>query len=97
MIPGLRGNYWIYPIAYFILGIAHSGVRLGRKTYIVDMAGGHKRTDYVAVSNTVIGIILLLTGFIGALASLISPIGVILVLSLLGFAGAALGTRLREV
>ena len=97
LIPTLRDTSWIYPIAYFILGIAHSGVRLGRKTYIVDMAGGNKRTDYVAVSNTVIGFILLLTGLIGALASFISPIGVILTLSLLGFTGAALGTRLPEV
>lgn len=96
LVPALSDSQWLYPAAYFILGIAHSGVRLGRKTYVVDMAGGNKRTDYVAVSNTVIGVILLLTGFIGALASIISPIGVILVLSVLGLAGAALGTRLPE-
>jgi hypothetical protein len=96
-IPVLRVNHWIYPLAYFILGIAHSGVRLGRKTYVVDMAGGNKRTDYVAVSNTVIGLILLLTGFIGALASVISVAGVVLVLSLLGLLGALLGRSLPEV
>jgi hypothetical protein len=67
------------------------------KTYVVDMAGGNKRTDYVAVSNTVIGLILLLTGFIGALASVISVAGVVLVLSLLGLLGALLGRSLPEV
>ena len=85
-IPILRERSWLYPSAFFILGIAHSGVRLGRKTYIIDMAGGNKRTDYVAVSNTIIGGILLITGGISALASLISIEGIILVLSLMGLA-----------
>ncbi|MGY8914174.1 MAG: MFS transporter, partial [Flavobacteriales bacterium] len=96
-MDGLRENYWLYPSAFFLLGIAHSGVRLGRKTYIVDMAGGNKRTDYVAVSNTIIGIILLITGGISALASIISVEGIILVLSLLGIAGAYTSSRLPEV
>ena len=96
-VPMLSKQNWIYPLAFFILGIAHSGVRLGRKTYIVDMAGGNKRTDYVAVSNTVIGFILLLTGLIGTLAGLISAAGVILVLSLFGLAGALLANRLPDV
>jgi MFS family permease len=96
-MEGLRENYWLYPFAFFLLGIAHSGVRLGRKTYIVDMAGGNKRTDYVAVSNTLIGIILLITGGISALASIFSVEGIILVLSLLGIAGAYTSSRLPEV
>jgi len=77
--------------------IAHSRVRLGRKTYIVDMAGGNKRTDYVAVSNTVIGLILLITGGISALASFISPEGIILVLSFFGLAGDANTSLLPEL
>ena len=96
-VPILRNQFWIYPSAYFILGIAHSGVRLGRKTYIVDMAGGNKRTDYVSVSNTIIGGILLITGGISALASVISPEGVILVLSIFGLAGAFTSSTLPEV
>jgi len=31
-VPKVAGQDWIYPLAFFILGIAHSGVRLGRKT-----------------------------------------------------------------
>lgn len=96
-LPALVAQTGFYPAAYFVLGIAHSGVRLGRKTYIVDMAGGNKRTDYVAVSNTVIGLVLLGTGLIGALAGLVSALGVIVVLSLLGLAGALLGRHLPEV
>jgi multisubunit Na+/H+ antiporter MnhF subunit len=72
-------------------------VRLGRKTYIVDMAAGNKRTDYVAVSNTIIGIILLITGGISALVSLISVEGIILVLSLIGIVGAFMSSKLPSV
>ncbi len=96
-LPVLHEQTWVYPLAFFILGVAHSGVRLGRKTYIVDMAGGNKRTDYVAVSNTVIGMVLLLTGGISAMASMISPAGIILILSLFGLAGAVTSHRLPSV
>ena len=97
LAPERLDSPWVYAAAFLVLGIAHSGVRLGRKTYIIDMAGGDKRTDYVAVSNSVIGVILLATGLIGALASVISPAGVILVFAALGFTGVALGRGLRDV
>ena len=96
-LPAFKDKIWLYPVAFFILGIAHQGVRLGRKTYIVDMAEGNQRTDYVAVSNTVIGIILLITGGVSALASLISVEGIIAVLSFLGIFGAIKSTTLPEV
>jgi hypothetical protein len=88
--------HWIAPAAFFILAIAHSGVRIARKTYILDLAGGDKRTDYVSVSNTIIGAILLATGLIGALAPLIGPGGMLLLLAIIGFTGVILGTRLPE-
>src|SRR5690606_14538526 len=94
--PGF-GGAWFYPVAFFILSIAHAGVRLGRKTYLVDMAGGNKRTDYTAVSNTVIGVLLLLTGAFTAAISMISDIAVIMVLGLMGFAGMLSALRLDEV
>ena len=88
---------WLAPIAFFLQAVAHSGIRVGRKTYILDMAGGTKRTDYVAVSNTVIGGVLLLAGSVGFLTSVVGPAGVLLVLSVLGFAGAWGGRTLPEV
>ncbi len=90
-------SQWFYPLAFFGLGVAHAGVRLGRKTYLVDMAGGNKRTDYVAVSNTVIGALLLLTGLLGSLSSLISIQLTIVLLGLAGLMGAALSLRWKEV
>ena len=94
--PGF-GGAWFYPVAFFVLSIAHAGVRLGRKTYLVDMAGGNKRTDYTAVSNTVIGVLLLVTGGFTAAISMISDVAVILVLGLMGLAGMLSALRLEEV
>ena len=94
--PSLSRSAWFLPLAYFVLSIAHSGVRVGRKTYVVDLARGNKRTDYVAISNSVIGVLLLLVGSVGALAPVIGNAGVIALLAFMGLAGAALGTRLPE-
>jgi hypothetical protein len=88
---------WFYPAGFFVLSIAHAGVRLGRKTYLVDMAGGNKRTDYTSVSNTVIGVVLLLTGGLTALLSMVSEVAVILTLGLMGLSGAVSAVRLRDV
>ena len=87
----------VYLLAFFGLGVAHAGVRLGRKTYMVDMASGNKRTDYVAVSNTVIGALLLLTGLVGAVTALISVPGTLILLGLAGLAGAVMSLQWREV
>ena len=92
-----REQLWLYPIAFFVLGVAHEGVRAGRKTYVVDMAKGNERTNYVAVSNTIIGLILLITGGLSALVSVLSIEGVILGLSLLGIYGAYRSYQLPEV
>lgn len=97
LLPGLAGQLWFYPLVFFVLMVAHSGVRLGRKTYVVDLAEGNRRTDYVAVSNSVIGVVLLLLGGMGTLAQLLSVPLVILVLSALGLAGAAMSRSLPEV
>ena len=61
------------------------------------MAGGNKRTDYVAVSNTVIGLLLLLTGLLGALAAAISVQFTLVLLGLAGLLGAGLSLRWKEV
>ncbi len=91
-VPG-----WAYPAAFLLLGVAHSGIRLGRKTYLVDMAGGNKRTDYVAVSNTAIGVILLAAGGTTAALSFLSAETLILAFAGTSLAGALFGLGLPEV
>ncbi len=97
LLPGIAGQAWLYPLFFFLLAIAHAGMRLGRKTYVVDLAGGNKRTDYVSVSNTVIGVVLLLAGSVGALTAVMPVAGVIVMLGLIGLVGAWWSTRLPEV
>jgi hypothetical protein len=97
LIQPLGRSMWFYPLVFFVLMVAHSGVRLGRKTYVVDLASGNRRTDYVAVSNSVIGVVLLLLGGMGAVAQVLSVTAVILALSVLGLAGAVMSWSLPEV
>ena len=89
--------HWLYPVAFFVLAIAHAGVRIGRKTYMVDMAGGTKRTDYTAVSNTVIGILLLVVGGISAAVALLGNDWALLVLGGMGATGVISGALLKDV
>ena len=95
--PGIVASIWFLPLAYFVLSVAHSGVRVGRKTYVVNLGSGNRRTDYVAISNSVIGLLLLVAGSVGALAPRIGNGGVIAVLAGMGLAGAFYGFRLPEV
>lgn len=94
--PTLTGTAWFLPSCYFVLSVAHSGVRVGRKTYVVNLATGNQRTDYVAISNTVIGVLLLVVGTVGVLTPIIGNDGVIGLLALLGLAGALLGATLPK-
>jgi MFS family permease len=96
-LPALAVHPIFFPAAYFILSVAHDGVRIGRKTYVVDLAGGNQRTDYVAVSNSVIGIVLLIAGLAGALATVLTLAQIVLILSIAGLAGAWLGTGLKTI
>lgn len=93
----LSAGAYLYPGLYFLLAVTHQGVRLGRKTYLVDMADGNKRTDYVTVSNTIIGILLLLLGGLSALLAQFSLSAVMLLFVISGLASVILGTRLKKV
>ena len=50
---------WVAGLLLFLSAVAHHGARVGRKTYLVDMATQDNRAQLTAVSNTVMGIILL--------------------------------------
>ncbi|MDO3383941.1 MFS transporter [Gilvimarinus algae] len=97
MMPAVLALPWMLPLAYFFLALAHQGVRVGRKTYVVDLAEGDQRTDYVAVSNSVIGVVLLLLGGSGWIASVFDIATAIAFLSTLGAMGAWLARSLPEV
>ncbi len=93
----LTRTQWFLPVCFFVLMVLHDGVRAGRKTYLVDLGGADKRTDYVAVSNTVIGAILLGTGALAALVQSFGTVTAILFFSLLAFVAAPFIYALPEV
>lgn len=96
-VPATRNSVWLYPVTYLLLALAHTGVRVGRKTYVVDLAGGNRRTDYVAVSNTAMGVLLLVTG---AVSSALAQFGVEVALAFLaglGVVGVFVARALPEV
>ncbi|MFY8273431.1 MFS transporter [Pseudoalteromonas sp. SSDWG2] len=95
--PTLLSTAYFIPLMYFFLTIAHQGVRLGRKTYLVDMAQGNQRTDYVAVSNTVIGVCLLAFGSLGFMSQWLSHSELILLYSAMGAGGALSAFALPKV
>ena len=87
----------VFVSSYFLVTMLHTGVRVGRKTYVIDMAEGDQRTTYVAVSNSAMGVILLV---VGAISSAIAGFGIVwalLFLAALGVLGVVSSTRLAEV
>ncbi|MCB2384865.1 hypothetical protein KV201_22355, partial [Shewanella sp. SR1] len=100
-LPGFTGEGWpgtlLFIGSYFLLTMTHTGVRVARKTYIVDMAEGDRRTVYTAVSNSAMGVILLVVGGISSLLALVHIFWALLFLAALGLVGVFAGARLPEV
>lgn len=69
----------LYFSVYLMMSVILAGVRTGRKTLVVDLATAQTRAGYVAVSNTVIGLGILLVGVTVGLASANSPITMLLI------------------
>lgn len=96
--PHLFETLWLISGLYFCLEICYQGVRIARKTYVVDMSNDETRVRYVAASNSIIGAILLAAGAVlGALSSIVPTVAIIAMLSVSCLMGALLGRTLREV
>lgn len=93
----LAQTFWALPLALFVLALAHQGVRLGRSTYLVDMAHQDRRAIYTAISNTVIGVLLLASGIFGAVAALAGPQATLILFTLMALGGAWVAYGLREL
>ncbi len=95
--PVYTNEIMFYAAILFILGVAHAGVRIGRKTHIVDLASGDQKAEYVALSNTIIGVAMLV---LGALTSIFISIGLefcLTVLSAMALFGAGMGLTMKHV
>tara|TARA_R100000657_G_C4677834_1_gene124566 strand:- start:1316 stop:2350 length:1035 start_codon:yes stop_codon:yes gene_type:complete len=85
-----------YLLLFLLLSVGHAGVRVGRKTYLLDMASGNQRTDYVSVSNTIIGVLLLVVGGISSLLAWWSLVAVLWFFAASCLAGLLYAIKLPE-
>lgn len=90
-------NAWVMPLGFFIVNLAHTAVRVSRKTYLVDMAEGDRRTLITGVANTVMGVVLLLVGGLSSLISLFGTQATLLFLAVIGYAGVVGAATLDDV
>lgn len=97
LVPGVRGWTLLYPAVHLLLALTHTGVRVARKTYVVDMAQGDRRTEYVAVANTAMGVLLLVAGAVSSALALLGPEVALVFLALLGVGGVLAARTLPEV
>ena len=88
---------WTYPVTFLLLALAHTGVRVARKTYVVDMAGEDLRTQYVAVSNTAISVLLLVVGGLSSALAVLGATTALWFLAGLGLVGVLVSRTLPDV
>lgn len=94
--PQLASHAWLYLAAYFVLSVCLAGERIGRKTELLDMASPENRAQYVAVSNTVIGVAVLALGALTGIASQGNAPALLALLASISLLAAALALRLRN-
>ncbi len=95
--PDLLGLPMLLPVLLFVLMIAHQGVRLGRATHVVDMADEDTRAAYTALSNTLIGVLLLAGSAFGAIAQVYGEAVLLAIFAIMCLAASASALRLEEV
>ena len=90
-------NAWVMPLGFFLVNLAHTAVRVSRKTYLVDMADGDKRTMITGASNTVMGVVLLVVGAVSSAIAVLGPQAALIFLAAVGYAGVVGARNLKEV
>lgn len=94
---GMLQDVWALPLVLFVLMIAYQGVRLGRSTHLVDMASQENRAAYTALSNTIIGTLLVLGGGFSLVAHMAGEMAVIGLLALMSALAIPVAFGLEEV
>ncbi|MEQ9396597.1 MFS transporter [Haliea sp.] len=84
LLPETIGMVLVASLLLFGAAVAHQGARVGRKTYLVDMATSDNRAQYTAVSNTVIGLFLFSGAGLGVIDAVYGTASVLLFLALTG-------------
>lgn len=85
------------PLGFFLIQLAHTAVRVARKTYLVDMAEGDERTRYTGAANTLMGMILLIVGVVSGAVASFGASAALLFLAAVGGVGVLGASKLEEV
>jgi hypothetical protein len=85
-----------YALVFVLIGLAEAGARLGRKTYLVDATPHSTRATYTAFSNSLIGVVALLSGLTGVIAHQLGAATMLVVLLLLMLAAYGACRRMPE-
>lgn len=87
---------YVLPALLFVLMIAYQGVRLGRSTHLVDMATPDTRAAYTALSNTIIGLLLIAGSGFSLIANAFGPQCVIMIMAAMCAAAIPAALSLKE-
>lgn len=87
MLPEGLQHAWVYAPVFVLIGLAEAGVRLGRKTWLVDAAPAEERATWVAFANTTVGPLVLAAGALGLIAQFLGAAWMMVALVLLALAG----------
>jgi hypothetical protein len=95
-LPAAWQSPYLYGLIFLLIGMAQAGVRLGRKTYLVDGAPEAERPLYVALTNTLVGLVTLAGGALGLVAQAFSVRLLIAIFAVLALLGALASWHMPE-
>jgi hypothetical protein len=87
---------WFLPLVLFGVVVSYQGVRIARSVHLVNLAVEETRAAYTAISNTIIGVVLLGTGLLGLLAEFAGVQSVVCVLLGMSLLGGLIGFTLKN-
>ncbi|MFG0335873.1 MAG: MFS transporter permease, partial [Maioricimonas sp. JB049] len=96
-MPNVLEEASLLPALLFVLMIAHQGVRLGRSVHVVDMADRDNRATYTALTNSVVGLILLAGGVFGGVAQWLGIGAVLAIFTLMAALAVIAAAGLNDV
>jgi hypothetical protein len=87
---------WFLPVVLFGVVVSYQGVRIARSVHLVNLATEETRAAYTAISNTIIGVVLLTTGVFGLLAEATGIQSVVWLLLAMSLIGSLIGFTLKN-
>lgn len=91
------GMSYLVPVLIFMAQIAYEGARAGRKTHLTDMDADGRTASYTALSNTIIGVMLVCGGLLGLVADAFGPAVVLVILAVFSGFATLTAWQLSEV